>query len=267
MILVSIPTLNRFWNFALTMVCMVNAELPTPRRMILVDDGTNDGSAETKRRLAETTGLFDETIWRPARLGKNTYFHEVMARVLDDSSVDLWLHHDDDLCFGPSAIRDLVDDYEQYLRRGVLFGFVNDWRDRDAGPCNGPLRHTKMLGGASFLQSRNTLRAIGNPFADPAFRQGNELRLWDRYREAGETLAYRDPPYPVQHTANAESVLNGHQENWRHLRSRDRAGRVAQIPPYDVDELHQAIDSGRLETFVRSANDRAAVKVLLPPAV
>ena len=273
MIFITISTYQRFWQFALGMLCLANADLPEGAHVEVVDDGTSDGSAEAKLAVLDDLRFRDivqEYEFLPANGRKNALFNRWMARVLADPSVELWLHQDDDLCFASDMLIRMVDDYRNYLARGVLYGFVNGWRDIETklrvGHCNGPLHHIKELGGASFLQSRSTLQAVGNFFADPRNRAGREERLWEAYRRANETLAFnRDNPYQVQHSANAESVLSGHQESWRHCWSRDvRTGQLIEVQPYGTKALRAAVDSGQLEQFVRAANEKAAEKVLLP---
>ena len=280
MILISVSTRNRFWNFALTMLCLANAEKPAGILLHLIDDATDDGSLDDKRRIIECLGdATNSTGWLHTRfehLPERNGVNGVMSRFLDHviradatgnggEAVTHWIHLDDDLVFSPDVLRRAIEDYERYLRRGLVYLFMNEWV-KPLSHCNGPLWSVHELGGAAFITSRRTVQSIGNPFADDAVRRGPCEQIWERYRAAGETLAFnRDEPYQIQHTANADSLIFGKQPRWANLWSKDlRTNEFIDVPPYGFAEVRAAVDSGQLEKFVREANERAKFKLPLP---
>jgi len=274
MILVTCSTYRRFWHLALTMLCLANADRPSGCEIEVVDDGTPDDEwgkkFELLRDLHERRTIDGFKRLPPGTGKKNRMFGAWMKRVIDDPRIELWLHLDDDLCFSADVLARAVDDFRTYLGRGLLYIFVNCWRDVLAAHkislCNGPLWHVHELGGAAWCMSRSALLAVGNVFDTPEQQAGREEVLWGKLRAAQEALCFnRDRPYNLQHTANAESLLSGHQEAWRNLWSHDvRSGEIVDVPPYGIGRLRAAVDGGWLESFVRNANELAKVKIVLP---
>jgi len=142
MIQITISTYRRFWQFALAMLCLANAKLPEGARVQVIDDGSSDGSAQAKRRLLADLaerGIVHRYEFLATNGGKNALFARWMGEVLADPAIELWLHQDDDLCYAADTLVRMVADYRHFLGRGVLYGFVNGWRDLRPHRCNGPL--------------------------------------------------------------------------------------------------------------------------------
>jgi len=270
MIYCTISTKDRFWNFALTMLCLANAERPAGLYVEVYDDASGELQPARADLLADLVvrDIVQNVTWQRPGRGYNAAFDAFLQRLAGDATITHWLHLDDDLCFSADTLVRLVADYDRWLARGCLYGFVNAWQNFLRGHCNGPLWKVRELGGCAFVMSRATALTIRDVFATAAGRAGRHEEMWAVLRRERETLACnRDEPYLMQHTANAESMLHGRQEGWRDAWSRDlRTGELIDVPPYGVTELRAAVDAGQLEQFVRDANERAAVPVTLPAA-
>ncbi len=274
MIYLSLSTKNRFWNFALTMLCLANADRPANLRVMVYDDHTDDGSQDAKRVLVDD--LRDRVFGDRAieyfrsdrQYGYNTLFYIFMSYPRELPEITHWFHLDDDLCFAPDTLVRMLADYDRWLRRGALYGFVNAWQNFLRGHCNGPLHHVRELGGCMFLMSRATALSIRDVFSTPEKQRGRHEEMWAELRRLKETQACRiEQPYQVQHTANADSMLWGKKPQWRDAWSKHlRTGELIDVPGYPIAELRAAVDGGRLEQFVRAANERAKVKIVTPPA-
>jgi len=274
LIYLSITTCQRFWNFALTMLCLQHAVRPPELFVHVLDDrrsGPEQGWKDALlkhlqgRHVVQCVEYLDIEEGLPPHARYNAAFARIIQSVCE-SSASLWIHLDDDLCFAGDLLVRGVADYQRWMEHGVLYLFTNRWGNVAREHFRGPLWRVHELGGCAFIASRASLLAIDVPFATRAAQLLPHEQLWEAFRSADlPLLCNREFPYPVQHTANAESLLFGQQETWRegwqmHLLT----GAPVDVPPFGFDALRQAVNDHRLEQLVREWNERLRTDVRLP---
>lgn len=106
-IAVVVPTYNEAENLPVLAKALFGLGIPG-LRLVVVDDGSPDGTAAVARRLA---GQYDgrvELIERPAKMGLGPAYIAGFAKVLTDGA-DYIVHMDADLSHPPAAVPAMVD--------------------------------------------------------------------------------------------------------------------------------------------------------------
>ncbi len=224
MIYLSFTTCRRFWNFALTMLCLQRAERPAALFVHVLDD-IGDGPAQgwkdalledlQRRQVVQRVDVLTVEGGVPPHARYNAAFAHIIQR-FSESGASLWIHLDDDLCFAPDLLVRSVADYQRWMEHGVLYLFINRWGNVATEHYHGPLWRVHELGGCAFITDRSALLAVADLFATRAAQLLPHEEFWSALRSARLPLVCnREYPYPIQHTANAESLLFGQQDSWR----------------------------------------------------